>query len=201
MKKMIAFVGIDGAGKTTIIKRVSGLLEKRGKKCGVYYMGLGRDLRMPFLKKAMGAYSHRKYSSKKTEGGEGVKRDNYRVRSFYWLLVYYSELFLRYFRARFSRKDYVLFDRYFYDGLVFSGEGNFSWLRRFIPKPDKCFLIYAPATVIRKRKKEAEMKDIEEFYSKMDKVGDYFEVDIIDNTRKLEEVEREILEKLGYGEK
>ncbi len=199
MKKLIAFVGIDGAGKTTIIERIESVLKGRGRKCDVRYMGFGRELQMPFLKSAIRKYSSKKYFSKKNgklERNPG-KRENYRVRSSLWLSIYYLELLLRYFKARFSHNDYVLFDRYFYDGLVFSNNKNFFWLRRVIPKPDKCFLIYAPSSTIRGRKKEAEIKDIEEFYSKMEKVGKYFNVDVIDNTKDLAEVEKEILEKLN----
>ena len=104
---------------------------------------------------------------------------------------------IRYVRARFSGKDYVLMDRYFFDGLVFAESLNFFWLKLVIPKPYKCFLIHAPVEVIRKRKQEAEKKDIEKFYFKMRKVGCYFDVDVVDNTRDLNIVKNGIVKKIG----
>ena len=199
MKKRIAFVGIDGAGKTTIIEEIKKNLEKSGKICAVEYMGFGRNLHMPFLKNAIRKYSTKKYFYR--ERGEikrkPTKRKNYRIRSFSWLLVYYSELLIRYFKTIFTKSDYVFYDRYFYDGLVFSNKKNFKWLSKLIPRPNKSFLIYAPPKVIRGRKKEAELKDIRQFYEKMKIIGENFDIKLIDNTRRLDIVIKEIMEDLN----
>jgi len=199
MKKRIAFVGIDGAGKTTIIEEIKKNLEKGGKICAVEYMGFGRNLHMPFLKNAIRGYSTKKYFYR--ENGEikrkPTKRENYRIRSFLWLLVYYSELLIRYFKNIFTKSDYILYDRYFYDGLVFSGKKNFKWLSKLIPRPNKSFLIYAPEKIIRERKQEAELKDIRQFYGQMKIIGENFDIKIIDNARRLDIVIKEIMEDLN----
>ncbi len=196
MAKTIAFMGIDGAGKTTLINEIEKSLRARGETPDIFYMGLGRDIRLPLLKHLMGRYSTKRYNLNKSKS-KRKDRDNYRPRSSKWLLVYSLELFLRYFLAKFSRKKYVLFDRYFYDGLVFSSERDFRFLKRLFPRPDKCFLIYAPAKIIRSRKKEAPVKDITKFYERMDEISKHFNIEKIDNTRNLNLVKNEILEKIN----
>ena len=205
--KTIAFIGIDGAGKTTIIKKVGKELKKKGISSEVFYMGLGRDIQFPLLKRLMGVYSNTRYKGKvitnrenKELRKEKVKqgaRDNYRIRGFAWLFVQFIEFWTRWFKSRKHRKrNYVLFDRFFYDGLVFAEGGNFRFFKKFIPKLDKCFLIYAPSDVIRKRKKEASIKNIEEFYNKIKLISKYFDIEIIDNTQNLNRVVKEIINKI-----
>ena len=70
------------------------------------------------------------------------------------------------------------------------------FFKKFIPKLDKCFLIYAPSDVIRKRKKEASIKNIEEFYNKIKLISKYFDIEIIDNTQNLNRVVKEIINKI-----
>ena len=202
--KTIAFIGIDGAGKTTIIKKVGKELRKKGITSEVFYMGLGRDIQFPLLKRLMGLYSDTRYKGNvitnqedKELRKEKVKqgaRDNYRIRGFGWLFVQFIEFWTRWFKSRkYRKRNYVLFDRFFYDGLVFAGERNFKIFKRFIPKIDKCFLIYAPSEVIRMRKKEASVGNINEFYNKVKFLSRYFDIEVIDNTKNLNKVVKEIM--------
>ena len=46
MVKTIAFIGIDGAGKTTVISEVARELEKVGLKSKRRYMGFGREYQL-----------------------------------------------------------------------------------------------------------------------------------------------------------
>jgi len=150
----------------------------------------------------MGIYGKLKYKNKNV-AKDGVvregERDNYRIRNFQWLVAQYLDFWLRYLKARKSKKDYVFFDRYFYDGLVFADGKNFNFFRKFIPKIDLCFLIHAPADVIIDRKKEANEKNVEDFYDKVEHIGKYFKIDKIDNTRDIDVVVEEILEKIKNG--
>lgn len=193
---LIAFVGIDGSGKTTIIECIKRELKKEGKECHSVYMGLGRNHYLPFLKKTMKAYGKVRYS-----GGNSSrkKRDNFRMRSFPWLVIQYFEMLARYLSYK-KKSGYVFFDRYFYDGLVLANHLSFKILKKFIPKPDKTFLLYAKPELIRKRKKEANRKQIENYYKKINKISEDFEIIEIDNSKPIKKVVKEILEHMGRNE-
>ena len=190
MAKTIAFIGIDGAGKTTVIDNVMKKLKGSGASCRRRYMGLGREYQLKFVESLISIH-HKKRNKKEKE--IGAERSNYRERGFMWVLVQYVELWARFIREKFRRCNVVLFDRYFYDGLILGNKKAFSFFRRFTPKPAKCFLICADSDVIRGRKKEAEIDDIEEFYKRAEKLNNYFDIKVIDNNQKLEKVVNKIV--------
>ena len=194
MVRTIAFIGIDGAGNTTVIEEVKKALEKEGGACNRRYMGLGREYQLKFIEDFIGRYRKRK---RKKAGKKGLEiKSNYRDRGFFWVMTQYVELWARFIREKFRKEDIVLFDRYFYDGLILGNPRAFSFFRRFTPRPKKCFLIYASPKVIRKRKQEAEIKDIENFYDRVDKLKKYFDIKVIDNNRSLKEVVDEIKDEI-----
>jgi len=200
--KSVAFIGIDGAGKTTLIEKVMKKFEQEGVRCKFVYMGLGRDIKIPFFGKLMSIYGRLRYKNKqKVKDGKvwDGERDNYRIRSFPWLSIQFLEFWVRYLKAKRLKNGNVFFDRYFYDGLVFAEGRNFEFFRRFIPKPDLCFLVCAPVDVILKRKKEANKKNIEEFYRKIDLVGEHFKIIKIDNTRRIDIVVEDIFNRIKNG--
>jgi len=189
---LIAFIGIDGSGKTSVIKYIKEELKKEGKECYSVYMGLGKDHYLPFLKKLMRIYGRIRYSKKGNSSGK--KRDNFRTRSFAWLIVQYFEMLARYLSYK-KKSGYIFFDRYFYDGLALANPLSFRILKRFIPRPDKTFLLYAEPELIRKRKKEANKKQIEDYYQKINKISEDFEIIKVDNSGPIKKVVKEIL---GY---
>lgn len=191
-KKLIAFIGIDGAGKTTIIDKTLKSLKENGIKCRRRYMGLGREYQLGFVEFLIKVYR----KSKEISNKEIDSPSNYRERTFSWVAVQYLELWARYIRENLRKEDVILFDRYFYDGLILGNKKAFSFFRRLTPRPTKCFLIYARPEIIRKRKKEAEIKDIKNFYKKVDELKKYFDIETIDNNKDLEKVIKKIVEKI-----
>ena len=103
-KKSIAFIGIDGAGKSTLINNLKKRLEENGEHVRVYYMGIGKDIKMPFLKSLIKIYSSLKYKkgTKKENKKTSLERerDNYRERNFLWLAIQYIEFLARYLDSR-----------------------------------------------------------------------------------------------------
>jgi len=193
MKKIIVFFGIDGTGKTSLIKSLQDKFSEKGESSKVVYMGVARERKIPLLGPMMDIYSKIRWCGKSKKTTYSMRRDAYRERNFFWLLVYYMELLARYISfKRISKTKYILCDRYFYDGLVFAEGKNFKLFRRLIPKPDICFLLSVPPEVIMKRKNEAESKDILRFYKKADLIAKYFDIKRIDNTKKIEKVVEEI---------
>lgn len=196
--KTIAFIGIDGSGKTTVIREVCKGLKKRGKTCEVRYMGLGRDYAFPLMRTFSSWYSSFKHRPKKSKDKEVKEfdRNNYRTRKLPWLLIQYLEFWTRFIKNKFIRADYLLYDRYFYDGLILSNDTNFKLLKLITPKPQKCFLIHASSKVILKRKQEANADNINNFYKQAKKLGHYVDLEFVDNEKSLKTVVNEILGKV-----
>lgn len=193
---MIAFIGIDGAGKTTIIKQLGKKLKKDGEKYKIIYMGLGRNQHIPFLKTMMKTYAYLRYG-KNRENPKNRKWDNYRERSPFWVFVQFAEFWVRYINAKKYSKEYIIFfDRFFYDGLILGSATSSHIFRFFTPKIDRCFLISAPPEIIRKRKKEAEIGEIKKYYEKAKKLSHYLPIISIDNTKPLKEVTKNIYDEI-----
>jgi thymidylate kinase len=192
-KKIIAFFGIDGTGKTTIINALRNKLNKSGEDAEIVYMGVARNQKIPYLKNVMNLYSRIRWSGKGARTTYNMRRDAYRERNFLWLSIYYIELLVRYlYSKKNSKKRYILLDRYFYDGLFFAEGKNFSLFRRIIPKPDFCFLLKVPSKVIMERKDEAKEVEIKRFYEKAKIISKYFPIKTIDNTKSIDKVLKEI---------
>ncbi len=205
--KTIVFFGIDGSGKSTLIKEIKKKIEKQeNKKVNVIYMGLGSEFNLPFLKQIMKITSKRKYGRSDVTQEE-LRKQNYRQRGFFWVLGQYSEFWLRYLKAKKwlrknpekSRKDcVVLFDRYFYDGLILGNKASFNFFKHFTPKPDKSFLIKASPELIWKRKKEADKENVKKYYKKAERLNSYFNIICIDNSKPIKKVVENIWREI-YG--
>lgn len=185
--KLIAFFGIDGCGKTTLIGEIKSKLEKDSEDVKIIYMGLGNEFNFPGLKQIMRFLSFIKQRDKKSE--KALRKYNFRERSFFWVLGQYSEFWLRYRKAKKqSKNSVILFDRFFYDGLILGSPLAYKFFRHFTPIPDKSFLIHAPAKTVYERKGEADIEDIKKYYSKSEKLLLNFPIIKIDNSKELKKV-------------
>jgi thymidylate kinase len=194
--KIFCFFGIDGAGKTTIIREIEKRLEKEGYPFETIYMGRAGNHKLPFLKSLMRFKSKRFLKKRKLNPSKinGPLVDIYRNRSFFWTIGYYIEMWLRYIEAKkISKKKIVLMDRYFYDGLILAKKGK-KFLKYITPIPTKSFLITAPPEIILNRKQEAKKKDIINFYKEARDFTNFFNIKIVNNSLKLEKVVEEIYE-------
>jgi len=196
-RKLFVFFGIDGSGKTTLIREVEKRLERGGAKVEKFYMGLGSSHYFIPLKWIMALRAKR--NLEKTGGDGKTWRDhNYRERGFFWVFGQYCELWLRYLHARrIAKKKIILFDRYFYDGLVLGNKFTYNFFKYLTPKPTRSFLIKAPAKIIRSRKKEAEIKHIDRYYLKSRWLYSYFNIIEVDNTKKIGEVVDKLMEQIN----
>lgn len=200
-KTTIAFIGIDGSGKTTLIKELSKKLSKEGETCKVIYMGLGSEHNFPLLKQVMAIrrYFHNESHEKNSAS---FRKYNYRKRGFFWVLGQYSELWIRYLKSKkYSKNSYVIFDRFFYDGLILGGKTTFNFFKYFTPRVKNSFLIKAPAKIIWERKKEAGIKEVEKYYSKAKKLESFFPIKVINNTEKINIVVEKIYNEIKKNEK
>lgn len=184
------FFGVDGAGKTTTINEVKKRLEQQGYPCVAYLMGRAGNHKLPLIKTFM------KFKAKRLKQKKGIdpKKDAllvdiYRKRGLLFMSIYYLDLWLRYGEVkRLAKKNIVLMDRFFYDGLALSKKQYVSFFKKLTPKI-KSFFLYAPPEVIRKRKQEATMQNMRDYKKRVEQefVGE-FDIQMIDTSQPLKKV-------------
>lgn len=198
-KNIYAFFGVDGAGKTTTISEVKKELEKQGKKVEIFLMGRAGNHRLPFIKKFMRIKA--RYLKKKK--GLDPKKDAllvdiYRKRGLLFMLVYYVDLWLRFFEIKkLAKEKVVLTDRFFYDGLALTKEVYLPLFRKITPKV-KSFFLHAPPEVILKRKKEATPKNMKDYKKRVEEnFSDYFDIVFINTSEELKKVTSIIVKEIN----
>lgn len=154
-KKVIVFLGPDGAGKSTITNIISGL---RWPKLRLQYMGPAHPHSMnPILLKILLIFSIMRKRFAKAHPVGFLTR-------IFWNIVCYIDLnerLYRHFRF-FGSNGIVIFDRYACDVFI----RKKTWINeilfiKFFFKPDQVFLCVGDAKVIRKRKQELSIDQIE----------------------------------------
>lgn len=164
--KIITFNGVDGAGKTTILREFKNTLESK-------YSRTVKELRhrpsiIPIL-------SAMKYGKKEAEerttktlprtGKNNSKLSSY-LRFFYYLMDYIIGQLIVYYR--YTRKDIiVIYDRYYFDFINDSQRSNINlssgfieFFYRFLIKPDLNIFLFASPEIILSRKKEMDEETI-----------------------------------------
>lgn len=146
--KVIAFLGPDGAGKSTVLDLVQEKLSLRGVDFTYRYFAPG------FLKR----YRPKGDGTVTTSPHEGRQYGPALIFAKLSLMLFEYHMGLPRLRRR---HNLVLFDRYIHDILVdprrYRMERLRGWMRfvlRFAPKPDLLVIISAPAEVIQARKQE-----------------------------------------------
>jgi thymidylate kinase len=168
---IITFTGVDGAGKTTILREITRRIEED-------YLISVKELRhrpsvLPILSAIK--YGKEKASEKTMEvlprSGANKSTISSLLRFFYYLLDYILGQWIIYFL--YTRKNVlVIYDRYYFDFIVDSRRTNIvlnnkfvSFFYKFIFKPDINIFLYAPTDVILKRKQEMDKDSIEQLTS------------------------------------
>ena len=181
----IVFIGSDGSGKTTLIANIKKQLEKEGKTVDVFFLGW-RNFRNPIIKIFSRIYLRKKINEKKLE--------RFRPRGWFFYLFYYSELWLRYLNVLFSKKYYILIDRYFYDELAFARGAKFRFFKLITPLPNFCFLLKSPLKVINSRQKQKISKErFEYFYNNLENLLKFFSIKKIDTSKSINKTSKEII--------
>jgi len=176
--KMITFSGVDGAGKTTILRNFKKLLEKK------YGQEVVEIRHRPCILPILSAIKYGKsLAEEKTmeilprTGGNKSKASSY-VRFFYYLIDYVIGQWFVYYK--YTRKDkIIIYDRYYFDFINDSRRANIDlssgfikFFYKFVFKPDINIFLFASPEVILLRKQELDKETIVELTEKYQKLFD-----------------------------
>ncbi|MBL7036438.1 hypothetical protein ISR94_01130 [Candidatus Microgenomates bacterium] len=155
--KTISFSGVDGTGKTTLVKNFSDLLEKMNIKTKVVHF-YHDNVIFKFLKKVKiikPPVLDDNYYKKTRENTKKVKKKG---KNFIWALAHFTDSYIQYLVSLLFRGNRILLlDRYLYDYLVsfkylnISGSSIFGNL---ISSPDIGVVVSISPKVAEKRKPE-----------------------------------------------
>ncbi len=172
-----AFMGVDGAGKSTIIRAVQQQLEQAGAiKFYTVYMGPWGQIRSPFMrlyKKLRLTPPEEDWLGRLREKLQGREKEyslllllkkllSGKIQGWLYYLAIYLEFWYRYFREvrpRLRKGAIVLSDRYIYDlKYIYKDRPveQFKWLRGLVcllyPRPDRVvYLQNDPDTIVRRK--------------------------------------------------
>ena len=181
--KCIAFCGLDGAGKTTILDELNKIFVDLLKSKKVFY-GYWRPFVIPEIRELFGKKNSKDGIDLKAQKGvafvEPEKKPKNKIVSLVKLFYYWIDYVLAPFKyggVR-SRGGMVLFDRHYVDMAVHPQRFEMGLLRwlilflyKFIPKADYTFFLYCTPEEIHLRKQEFTKEEIQEMTDDYLKVG------------------------------
>lgn len=197
---MIAFLGTDGSGKSTIIEGLPDYLGNTFDKSQIKYY----HWRPGFLKSPKGEKSGSKGN---TEEPHRMKPYNKGI-SFLKFLYFNLDYILGYWflvKKALAKNEMVIFDRYYYDYYVDKyryrldiADSMIDVFRRIIPKPDITFLLMGDPVILFERKQELSIAEIKQQIARLKHVeGKIPNSKVINVNRSIDEVigdvSREIL--------
>ena len=166
--RIATFSGVDGAGKTTILRRFVDLLETKYNISTVEIRH--RPSVLPILSSLK--YGRETAEIRTTEvlprtGQNDSKISSY-LRFFYYLSDYFLGQWVNYFK--YTRKGVVIvYDRYYFDFIVDAKRTNINlnsrfirYFYRFVFQPEMNIFLYADSAEILSRKQEMDAESIEE---------------------------------------
>ena len=166
MNKIITFSGVDGAGKTTILRHFISHLEI---DCGIKCVEIRQR---PSILPILSSFKYGKVEAEKKSmnslprtGTNKSKLSSF-IRLAYYLLDYILGQWYIYFKYT-RRNIFVVYDRYFFDFMIDPKRMNINlntnfikFFYKFIFSPEINIFLYASPEVVLSRKKELDKKTI-----------------------------------------
>lgn len=195
----VAFIAPDGAGKSSVIEQIK-------ETCSGSFYGVEKFYFRPRLFKNLGSYNKFNPSEEKKENN--TPHDiilNGRLKSLFRFIFYNLDFLLGtllIINKHTIKKKLVIFDRYYYDYYADMKRYQYSisqkWVEIFqcmIPEPDIVFILDAPSLVIRNRKEELSLEEIDRQRDSFKKASKKIKnAVIVDTNREIEVVVKEITE-------
>lgn len=204
----IAFCGLDGAGKTTILDELNQIFLNLLKSKKVFY-GYWRPMVLPEIRVLFGKKVVHDPAIREQQKGKTIieedKKSKGKIISTFKLFYYWIDYLLaplKYGQIE-SRGGAVLFDRHYIDMVVHPlrfemnvGRKVMLFLYRFINKPNFTFFLWCTPEEILLRKQEFTKEEISKMIDDYNDVGQYIRnfTPIHTNTT----IEEEVAEILGY---
>lgn len=166
--QVVTFSGVDGAGKTTLLNDLRTLLEE---ECNRKVVVLRHR---PSLLPILSAWTKGKQAAEAQSMASLPRQGNNQsiVGSLLRFGYYFTDYLLGqcYVWGRYLLPGYtVIYDRYYFDFIVDGKRSNIAlgerlpkWLYRFVAKPGLNVFLYADPAVIRQRKQEMPVDDIQQ---------------------------------------
>ena len=201
--KVLAFCGLDGAGKTTILDEMNDMFVGLLKSKKVFY-GYWRPYVIPEIRELFGKKNSKAGVDKQAQKGvtvvEPEKKPKNPVVSFVKLCYFWLDYVLagRKYGSIHERGGMVLFDRHYIDMVVHPQRFEMKLPRwiimlmyKFIPKADYTFFLYCTPEEILKRKEEFTAEEIQQMTDDYMEVGKKFKnfVPIHTNTTIAQEID------------
>ena len=159
---MVAFLGTDGSGKSTIISNLSVVLERTFDESQIkYYHWRPKYIKSPKGEKGSSANVTNPHSNKPYS----------KVTSFIKFMYFNLDYIFGYWfsvKVHLGKNQLVVFDRYYYDYMLdkyrYRLNLSDSIINAFIPlipKPDITFLLFGDPNILYERKKEITVEEVE----------------------------------------
>jgi len=198
---MVALLGVDGAGKTAVVSRVEADLSPAFENTKLYHRRPLASLRRWFQRSQMDVDDGDSHIFE-THGQPYRSLAASLFKLGFWWVDYVFVGYLMDIRPRLVDTTLVLFDRYYYDLLVYPKRyryGGPQWLARFvgsaIPEPHLVILLDAPPEVIQARKQEVAFEEIvRQRAAYLELVGHLRNGHVVDGSKPLGEVVTEVEE-------
>jgi len=188
----IAFLGSDGSGKTTLINYIKEQLEKKQISTETSILGW-KNFHNPLLKIFSKIYLNSK-TKQKQKNQQRLER--FRQRSWFFYIIYYIELWTRYFKILNSKKQIILIDRYFYEELAFMNNLKLNFFKKITPKPDLCFVLKADINTIKARGHEVSEQNLNNFYYHLENLSKVLPMIFLDSSLSLNKIYQKVEQQL-----
>lgn len=183
MTIVIALMGLDGTGKTTLAKQTIGFFRKIG--IDVRYKHLYDCVfTKPIIRLVK---SMRKPLDERKTQSRAQRHHQWWQYQLWYVLLWLDNLMLYVFYSLFKPRSILIFDRYLYDTPIVSGFLNKSlrWLFLHFASPHIPIILVADSKTLRSRKKveqEIERRDIERYFH----LARTLKIPVLETTRPLE---------------
>jgi len=184
--KLISFIGMDGAGKSTLVDIVGKVLEQKGFKVTLVYAGRGRANLLPI--QLFGKIYRKAGGIESNVSINGQKFEKTNIMHTLAAPIFAADLLLRYFfilLPKLMKNDFLLTDRYSTDILLMNkvSMNLKKFLYWFVPKPNKILYIYNTVSVLHKRKPEHPVRDLKRQEKLFAKIFKFIKVYKIKNNK------------------
>lgn len=195
---VITFSGVDGAGKTTILREFAQLLENE------YEVEVVEFRQRPSFLPILSSFRYGKKTAEQKATfdppriGTNSSRVSSYIRFFYYLADYLLGQWLVRWKYR-SKKFVILYDRYFFDYIADPKRANIIinqsfalFCYRFVFKPEVNIFLYASPEVVLSRKQELDASAISELTDRYMRLFSNFEKSREEKYLSIENLDKEL---------